>query len=339
MHRHEVIRRPFSDVHKMGNRVIATLLHDPTVEGLDVALYMDGSASMEPEYGPRGVLAKLGGVRNNVEPQMRWMLEYLASKDRNGLLRTAYWATGDGTELEHLGELSGPQAREFKFPGPQRYGKGTVLLPVLRDFVAYTKASAQKGCRRALAVIITDSQIHDPDDTLAYSAQVAKEVTAGRLPRMNFILVGVGSQIDEAQMERICHEEYAGIGHLWCHRIADRMEEMADLVAVLVDGTMTVAAGGTVKDDQGRVLRTYEGRLPAVLEFDVPPLCEAFVLEVGGQHYMQPIPSDDHANDHDDDNHDNDDASPTAKTTATTTPPARRPEGGRSGRSGHGHRH
>ena len=94
---HEEIRRPFSDVHRKGDEVVATLLHDPNVEGLDVALYMDGSASMEPEYGPRGVLAKLGGVRNNVEPQMRWMLEYLATKDRNGVMRVAYWATGDGT--------------------------------------------------------------------------------------------------------------------------------------------------------------------------------------------------------------------------------------------------
>jgi hypothetical protein len=329
MHKHEVIQRPFSDVHRKGNSVVATLLHDPTVEGLDVALYMDGSASMEPEYGPRGVLAKLGGVRNNVEPQMRWMLEYLASKDRNGLLRTAYWATGDGTELEHLGELNGPQAKEFKFPGPQRYGKGTVLLPVLRDFVAYTKAAVAKGCRRALAVIITDSQIHDPDDVLAYSAQVAKEITAGRLPRMNFVFVGVGSQIDEEQMERICHEEYPGVGHLWCHRVADRMEEMADLVAVLVDATMTVAAGGTVTDDAGRVLKTYESRLPAVLEFDVPPLCNAFILEVGGQKFRQAIPAE-----HDDDDHDDDDDDDDHRA-STPAPVASAP----SRKHGHGHKH
>src|SRR3954462_11754952 len=111
-HRHEEIRRPFSDVHRAGDHVVATLLHDPNVEGLDVALYMDGSASMEPEYGPRGVLAKLGGVKNNAEPQMRWMLEYLASKDRDGVLRVAYWATGDGSQIGNVGDLTGPQAKE-----------------------------------------------------------------------------------------------------------------------------------------------------------------------------------------------------------------------------------
>ncbi len=298
MHTHEVISRPFSDVHVSGNQVVATLLHDPTVEGLDVALYMDGSASMEPEYGPRGVLAKLGGVRNTVEPQMRWMLEYLASKDRNGVLRVAYWATGDGTQLEMVGNLTGPQAKEFKFPGPQYYGKDTVMLPALRDFLGYVKQEVGNGLKRGLCVIITDSQVRDAADVQAYSTQVAKEIAAGRLPRINFVLVGVGGKVDEAQMEEICHATYPGVGHLWCHRVADRMEEMADLVAVLVDETMTVAAGGTVYDDKGNTIKVYEGRLPAVLEFEVPPGTEGFVLEVAGQRYPQALPRED---DHDDD--------------------------------------
>lgn len=97
-------------------------------------------------------------------------------------------------------------------------------------------------------------------------------------------------------MEDICHEEYPGVGHLWCHRIAEHMEEMADLVAVLVDGTMTVAGSGSILDDQGRVLKRYEERLPAVLEFDVPEGCTAFTLEVNGERFTQPLP-DEHEED------------------------------------------
>ncbi len=295
---HEVIVKPFSDVHNREGKVIATLLHDPTVEGLDVALYMDGSASMEDEYGPRGVLAKLGPVRNQVEPQMRWMLEYLASKDRDGVLRVAYWATGSGSDIEVVGDLAGAQAQTYKFPGPKFYGKGTVMLPVLRDYIAHIRNEVStKNARRGLAVIITDSQLHDAEDVKAYSAQVAKEVAAGRLPRLNFVLVGVGDQVDEEQMEEICHEEYPGVGHLWCHRVADRMEEMAELVAVLVDETMTVAAGGTIYDDRGSVVKVYEARLPAVLEFTVPESCKSFTLEVAGQRYTQPLPEEEHHED------------------------------------------
>src|SRR6476469_4690852 len=114
---HEVVNRPFSDVHRKGNHVVATLLHDPTVEGLDVALYMDGSASMENTYGPRGILAKLGPVKNQVAPQMQWMLEYLASKERDGILRVAYGATGSGADLEIVGDLDGSKAKQYRFPG------------------------------------------------------------------------------------------------------------------------------------------------------------------------------------------------------------------------------
>src|SRR5262249_62316509 len=106
-------------------------------------------------------------------------------------------------------------------------------------------------------------------------------------------------QIDEEQMEEICHDEYPGVGHLWCHRVADRMEEMAELVAVLVDETMTVAAGGSIYDDKGKVLKVYEARLPAVLEFVIPPDCKSFTLEVAGSRYTQPIPEE-HKEEHDD---------------------------------------
>jgi hypothetical protein len=310
----EVAVKPFSDLHLKGQHVIATLLHDPTVEGLDVALYMDGSASMENTYGPRGILAKLGPVRNQVEPQMQWMLEYLANKDRDGILRVAYWATGSGADLEIVGDLEGAKAKQYKFPGPRAYGKATILLPVLRDYVAHIKKEvAERGARRGLAVIITDSQLSDAPDVIAYTQQVAKEIVAGRLPRINFVLLGVGEQVDEEQMEVIGHNDYPGVGHLWCHRHADRMEEMAELVAVLVDETMTVAAGGTVYDHNGKVIKVYEGRLPAVLEFDVPVGCKKFTLEVAGQRFEQPLPEEhEHGGvDHDDDDdHDDDHMKP-----------------------------
>jgi hypothetical protein len=323
-----VITRPFSDVHRMGNRVVATLLHDPTVEGLDVALYMDGSASMENTYGPRGILAKLGPVKNQVEPQMQWMLEYLATKDRDGVLRVAYWATGSGAELELVGDLDGAKAKQFKFPGPKQYGKATILLPVLRDYVAHIrKEAAEKDARRGLAVIITDSQLSDPDDVIAYTKQVAREITGGRMPRVNFVLVGVGDKVDEEQMERVCHDEYPGVGHLWCHRVADKMEEMAELVAVLVDETMTVAAGGTIYDEKGAVLKSYEGRLPAVLDFEVPAACKRFTLEVAGQRFDQALPED-HGDEHHDDDDDEDEDH--AKPEPTPEPSKKR---------GHGHGH
>src|SRR5688572_13747694 len=122
---HERAIAPFSDIHVKDGHVVATLLHDPTVEGLDVALYLDGSNSMSEEYAytsPLSLWEWLMGkpkpeATSQVEPQARWMLEYLASKDRNGSLRVAYWACGEsGREVQVIGELSGAQAKSYKFP-------------------------------------------------------------------------------------------------------------------------------------------------------------------------------------------------------------------------------
>ena len=312
---HERPVEPFSDLHVEHGRVRATLLHDPTVEGLDMAIYMDGSASMGEEYEQkkqsRNLWESLFGnpsitLPNQVEPQVQWMLEYLASKDRNGVLRVAYWACGkSGKEIELVGDLQGVDVKRYKFPGPREMGGNTFLEPALRDYVQYVKTQVPVGVRRGCAVFVTDGVLHDAEAVKSYSKQLAKEISSGRLPRMNFILVGVGEQVDEEQMEDICHEEYPGIGHMWCHRIAEEITQVAELVAILVDETMTVAAGGTVYDDSGNILKIYEARLPAVLEFDIPEGATSFTLEVNGQRYTQPMPGEDehHDEEEDEDHH------------------------------------
>jgi len=304
---------PFSDIHCEEGHVRATLLHDPTVEGLDVGLYLDGSASMREEYEYKVNPTKrtfwqwLTGkeapapapASNDVEPQARWMLEYLANKDRNGVLRVAYWAcNNDGRGVQSLGELQGTNAMTYTFAGPQSPGSKTCLAPAIRDYVAYLKEQVPNGARRGLGVFITDGQLHDAEEVEKLTGEIAKMITKGQMPRVNFVLVGVGDAIDEEQLEKIAHAEHAGVGHLWCHRVAKEIQNTAELVAVLVDETMTVAAGGTVYDDKGKVVKEYEGRLPAVLEFEVAEGAKSFPLEVAGKRYTQPLPDEGPGEDH-----------------------------------------
>lgn len=315
-HEHERPVEPFSDLHVEHGHVRATLLHDPTVEGLDVALYIDGSGSMEKAYENKvvrsggGFFYELFGIGeapsvrtldNEVEPQARWILEYLASKDRNGQLRVAYWATGDGNAIQPLGELTAANAKDWKVGGASRPGQRTILTPALEDFHRYFVAQVANGARQGCCVIVTDGVIHDADDVKRWSKRTAQAIAAKRIPRVNFILVGVGSGVNEEQLEDICHEEYEGVGHLWCHRVAEEIKQVSELVAALVDETMSVADGGVVYDDKGKVLQRYEGRLPAVLEFAVPEHCASFTLEVGGQRFTQPLPEDDDEEHHDED--------------------------------------
>jgi hypothetical protein len=312
---HERPVEPFSDLHVEHGHVRATLLHDPTVEGLDVGLYLDGSGSMSEDYKEAqvekggGLLYELFGwgdpptvdrLPNRVEPQARWMLEYLASKDRNGKLRVAYWACGgDGRHVQVVGELGAADAKRVRFLGPKHLGQYTVLTPALNDFLSYFKEQVKDGARQGCCVVITDGKLHDAEAVRSWSRRLAADIVAGRVPKVNLILVGVGKGVDEEQLEAICHEEYEGVGHLWCHRVAEEIKNIAELVAVLVDETMTVAGGGVIYDDRGRVLKRYEGRLPAVLEFEVPEGAASFTLEVGGKKYTQPLPDDDGDDDED----------------------------------------
>jgi len=310
---HERPVEPFSDLHVERGRVRATLLHDPTVEGLEMAIYMDGSGSMRDEYDPRTqrrtLWQWLAGepapmLPNQVEPQVRWMLEYLATKDRNGILRVAYWACGNsGREVEVVGDLMGVNVKSYSFPGPRDMGSFTYLEPAMRDYIKYLKKQMPQGARRGCAVFVTDGELHDAEAVKSYSRELAREIAAGRLPRLNFILVGVGDGVNEEQMEEICYEEYRGVGHLWCHRIAEEINQVAELVAVLVDETMTVAAGGTIYDDKGATVKIYEARLPAVLEFDLPEGATSFTLEVAGQRYTQPLPEEDDHHEEEEDHH------------------------------------
>lgn len=304
---HERPVEPFSDLHFEHGEVRATLLHDPTVEGLDMAIYLDGSASMSDEYEYKkkykGIVDWFFGrnaefLPNVVEPQVKWILEYLATKDRNGLLRVAYWACGGVNPIEIIGELSGKDVESYRFPGPTRYGTSTNLQPAIKDFVEYMRKQTMLGARQGCGVFVTDGVIHDAGQVTGYCRQVVEEMRKGSLPKMNFILVGVGDGVDEEQMEEICHEEYPGIGHLWCHRVAEEVSEFAELVAVLVDETMTVASGGVIYDDKNRVVKKYEARLPAILEFNVPEGTKSFTLEINGQRYTQPLPDDDDDDDH-----------------------------------------
>ena len=119
----------------------------PTVEGLDVALYMDGSASMEDEYGPRGILAKLapgeepGRAADAVDARVPAPTRTATASCAwpTGRPATAassrWWATSRASRPR----TTGSPARRF-------YGKATVMLPVLRDFVAHIK---QQVPRRA----------------------------------------------------------------------------------------------------------------------------------------------------------------------------------------------
>jgi hypothetical protein len=170
-------------------------------------------------------------------------------------------------------------------------GSGTRLEPALRDFERYAKAQGDAGATRCCGVFVTDGMINDQRSVMETSCRLATRIARKELPPLHLVLVGVGPQVREKQLEEIAHTETPGAEHLWCHRVAEEMHQMAELVSGLVDSTMSVASNGVVYDARGREVQRYDHRLPAVLEFKLTEGDEHFVLEIEGRRYTQRLPA------------------------------------------------
>ena len=302
LHRENGLQPMFAELHaeKRDNqlRVELTFAIDPTIEKLAAAFYMDGSDSMRQagNYGRGGGLFgfNFGRQRNPVQEAMQIMVPYLAQKDADAQCRVAYWATGrEGKNLEVIGELTAERAATYEFPGPQQFGGGTYLLPAVRDFVAYIQDSRQqKDIKATIAAIVTDGQLHDFDNLVAYTQELARAIMEGKFPPTNIVLVGVGSEIDEEQLEQLeeaTPEEYTRRA-IWCHAEAESVDDLPELVAHLLDENIPAFWGGAVlKDEQGKIVKAWEDMVPAVIEFNLPANARSFTLQVGSERYTQSL--------------------------------------------------
>ena len=59
---------------------------------------------------------------------------------------------------------------------------------------------------------------------------------------LHLVLVGVGAQVSERQMEEISHLEVAGVEHLWCHRVAEEMHTALGAPAGSQNAVLSAAA-------------------------------------------------------------------------------------------------
>lgn len=302
MHREQGLLPIFADLHLEDEggklKMEVTFAVDPSIERLAAALYMDGSDSMRQagNYGRKRSFfsINIGKQRKPVEEAMRVIVPYIAAKDADGVCRVAYWAAGQkGKEIQAIGELSAQQAGEMEFDGPEVFGGGTYLLPAVRDFVAYIQET-RKGAdvKAALAVLVTDGQIHDFDEVVGYTQQLADAVMSEKFPRANLVLVGVGPDVDHEQMEQLAEatpDGYTG-RDIWCCAEAKSVDDLPELVAHLLDENTPAFWGGAVlKDERGQVIQSWEDMVPAVIEFELPDGARSFTLQVGQDSFTQSI--------------------------------------------------
>ena len=282
-------------------RVVATILMEPRREGTQTGIALDGSGSMSALYGVEeesggGFLASLFGKKkkqghNEITPVAQKICAYLARKlDADGGTTCIYWATGPGgSRIETVGDLRAEEAEQHVFGPPREFGTGTQLLPAVKYFVDRF-ADAPWG----FYVFITDGELHDLDAVKHYSTQLARDVSAKRRNPLKFVLIGIGDNVNEAQMEELDDLDTGTDVDLWDHKLAAEMRVLQEIFAEVVDKNARIADKARILDPQGRVVKDYsDAGLTAYLEFEIPATADYFTLEVGGNRVHQGL--NDHA--------------------------------------------
>jgi hypothetical protein len=291
------VSEPFGEVNVYNDagpgkkRVVATILMEPDREGTQTGIALDGSGSMSDLYGVGsdsggggGFFAsifggpKKAGPVNQVSPVAQKVCSYLASKlDADGGTTCIYWATGPGgSKVEVVGDFTASQAGSHTFGPPKDFGTGTQLLPAVKYFVERFK-DAPWG----FYVFITDGELHDLDAVKTYSRALAKDIEAKRRRPVKFILVGVGSGVNERQMEELDDLDTGTNVDLWDHKIAAEMRQLADIFAEVVDKNARIADSARILDPQGKVVKSYsDSGLTGYIEFTIDASAEYFTVDV-----------------------------------------------------------
>jgi len=293
---------PFGEVNVFKENgkisVKATVLMVPDVENARTGLALDASASMKDMYGVSRLVNPIFGAatHNVVEPVARTMCGFLANFSSAGKCHLLYWACApDGSGTEAIGEFTADEVASVAINGPKGFpwGRQTRLLSPVKYFAE----GAFDGVPWSMAVIITDGVIDDLADVKAYCLGLAQQMVAGQRGFLKFVLIGLGSEVDEGQMEEL-DDMFEGSGlvmpdgnqvDLWDHKLASDMSKLEQIFSEVVDERMIVVASGRVTDSSGQVVREYNGGVPAVLRFDLAQGATAFTLEFPGGQVTQDI--------------------------------------------------
>jgi len=224
-------------------------------------------------------------TENIVEPLARDFISYLSRElDTDGNVTVVYWACGDGGAYEVLGDFTPEQCKTLEIRGPRTvsFGKGTRLAPCLGYFLGRYRDSP-----RAMYVFLTDGRLDDLEDTKKATAALARDIQDGKRGLVKCVLIGVGSSVDEAQMEDLDNLDTGTDVDIWDHKIAKEMRALSEIMVELVGEVQEVSA--EIFDASGNTVARFTDSLPSVVSFVMPVSSGYFELSVGNRRVRQSV--------------------------------------------------
>lgn len=215
---------------------------------------------------------------NEVQDVCRKVIPMLAGElDADGGTTVIYWALGtDGSRIQVMGNLTKDDAAAAEYTGPaseEDWGYGTKLMPSINYFMK-TFSDAPMG----FYVFITDGRLDDFEEVKQFTIQLSKDMAAKKVNPVKMVLIGVGPEIDEKQLEDL--DDLPDTCDLpvdvWDFKVAKEMRSLLDIFSELVDENKCVAPRADVQDDSGKLIRSYTDGLPMLLKFTLPATAKGF---------------------------------------------------------------
>jgi hypothetical protein len=225
--------------------------------------------------------------KNIVQEQATKFTSYLASNlDADGGTTVIYWACGDGSQIEVIGDFTAEQCQSASFKGPtkQTFGQRTVLTPAVKYF-----ADRFKDAKNGMYIFVTDGELHDLEDVKRYTISLCKDIQAKRRNPLKCVLIGLGDSVNESQMEQLDELDSGTDVDVWDHKIAAEMHNILEIFTELVSKNRVVAKMARILDSSGNVVANVTDGLPAEFRFSMPAASTHFVLEVAGKQIKQSV--------------------------------------------------
>jgi hypothetical protein len=225
--------------------------------------------------------------QNKVHPIAQDLAAFLA-KNSGDQCAIGYWACGhDGGDIEPLGLMNAPEIQAYEFSGPQQWGGGTKLTPIVQYFWEQIFAAADKP---GMAVIVTDGAWDDDDHArlLQLTQTICDEVTAGRRQLMKGVVLGLKTDENRGEVDRI-NERFIALNEydsgteedVWYTNWVNELEDWRSILdGILAVRGWSLGVGGFVEVDGQKVLQQDEFSFD--IAFQLPASAQTFKLHLEG---------------------------------------------------------